>query len=86
MIRCTIELFPHGDMTKKENLGSIDIINDTTGDIYTGNYIFHLYNPSHFEGGERIKHLNGTINGFKRLESDVFKLLFEALKECGYES
>ena len=38
MIRVTIEIYPFGFFTLKRLLGTVDIINDGTGDAKIGNY------------------------------------------------
>jgi hypothetical protein len=38
VIRVTVELLPGGSATRKSELGSINIVNDGTGDEIVGNY------------------------------------------------
>ena len=42
MLRVTIELLPSGAEEGKRTLGVIDIANDLTGDLDTGNYVVKL--------------------------------------------
>jgi hypothetical protein len=38
MLRVTIDLVPYGDETRKRNVAVVEIGNDCTGDVATGNY------------------------------------------------
>lgn len=40
MLRIKIELVPYGDESKVKQIGQIKIVNDGTGNIDNGNYIF----------------------------------------------
>ena len=40
MINVIIELWPHGDQSRKEVIDGLQIANDGTGDTKVGNYLF----------------------------------------------
>lgn len=76
MIRVTIELFPHGDETRKRTLGSADIWNDGSGDISTGNYGYRI------RGKDGRVFRVGTVTGFRRLSASAWQLLALALRDA----
>lgn len=70
MLRVTIELIPHGDISKTELLGRINIINDGTGNLKSGSY---KYDYTEFDDigcgltqGSIMK--EGSIKKFNRVE------------------
>ena len=46
MLRLTLEIVPFGDESRKRTIGRLEIANDATGDVETGNYnaILHADN------------------------------------------
>ena len=84
MIVCKIELYPYGDKNFKKSLGYIEIINNSTGTPESGNYDVNILYPPDIEGGVSTNVRKGKINNHKRLDEDIFKLLFKALKACNF--
>ena len=77
MIRCKIELVPFGDESKVETIGSIEIVNDGTGNNLLGNYRVAIQAT----GKERCHF--GRFNKFHRLTSSVYELVYYALRSVG---
>lgn len=75
MIRVTVELVPRGDETKKQHLGTAEIINDGTGTLETGNYTIHLSRW----GQPKQAWKKGKLSGFPRLKLGPWDLLLLAL-------
>lgn len=69
MIRVVIELWPHGDESRKRLLASADIGNDGTGSPEVGNYVYRLRNKA----GAIWK--KGHITGFPRQRATAWRLL-----------
>lgn len=45
MIKCTIELIPHGNESRREQIGMIEITNDLSGNLKQGSYrVLSWYN------------------------------------------
>ena len=97
MLRCTIELVPHGDETKVRPIGIVEIANDATGDTQTGNYVVMLKKSPPFRGVLKKKWsrdmplpksdkevIAGHVEGFSRLRSGPYELLYLALCACGF--
>ena len=76
MLRITIDLLPHGDVSRREKLGEIHIINDATGTHEIGNYITRLYTK---HKKPRILK-TGSVKDFPRLKLGVYELLHLALR------
>ena len=74
MIRVTIELIPLG-IGKAKHLGTIDIANDASGTMTTGNY---RYSASNKAGG---KYKSGNVKGFPRKRLLAYDLLYRCLKD-----
>jgi hypothetical protein len=74
MIRIDATLIPHG-IGEGKSLGTLEIANDGTGDLCTGNYRIRLKDK---RGRVRRR---GKIEGFKRLEKGVWELALRALEE-----
>jgi hypothetical protein len=74
MLEITVDLVPYGDRGLKRNLGFVEIINDGTGDLHSGNYKYkvHLDGETIHEG----QHFN-----FPRLEKNVYQLMQAILNE-----
>lgn len=97
MLRCTIEILPHGDATKARKLGIIEIANDGTGTWMTGNYVVCLKKTPPWKGAlkdiwktgklttdsETEEVMIGKVAGFDRQRRGVYDLLFLALRVCG---
>jgi hypothetical protein len=77
MLRITVDFLPHGDKDKAQTIGVMEIMNDGTGTIDSGNYTFWIskLNTTH------IGWLRGRIRNFKRLEEHVWTLLYLCLKQ-----
>lgn len=95
MIRCTIEMVPLGDESRKRTIGLIEIANDATGSAERGNYVVVLKKTPPWHGalndtwrkaklqddcGEEV--LTGKIEGLHRSKRGVYDLLYRALKAC----
>ena len=99
MIRCTIEMIPHGIEDKARKLGIVEIANDGTGDRHTGSYKVCLKKSPPWNGalkakwksgvfddnGEDEDILTGSVEGFSRQKRGPYDLLFKALKSCGLD-
>ena len=72
MLRCTIELIPHGDESRKETLSVIKIINTGSGTQELGNYVVKIDNKSSGVSG-------GTVENFPRLQHGPEFLLARAI-------
>lgn len=87
MIRITIELFPHGDSNRSKVLGIMDIWNDGSGDINTGNYKFCAWKAGTPKDILHMQHTvakakwAGSISNFPRKRLLVWDLLLRCLKE-----
>ena len=87
MIRITIELYPRGDYNAAKTLGVMDIWNDGTGDIKTGNYKFCAWKAGtpkdilHINNAILKAKWNGIISNFPRKRLLVWDLLYRCLKE-----
>ena len=77
MIRITADLIPFGFEEKKTIIGSCEIINDGTGTREIGNYTLEIKTTL---GNNSMSNLI-RITNFKRLEKDVWELLYRGLKE-----
>ena len=92
MIRCIIELVPHGVEEKKRTIGLVEIAN-IGGDAELGNYVVTLkksapwrgalkdvWRQGEFLGGAAIKVESGKFEGFDRQYRGPYDLLYRALK------
>lgn len=75
MIRVTIELVPRGDESKKQHLGTAEIINDGTGNMEVGNYTVRLSKW----GKPNQTWKKGALSGFPRQRLGSWDLLALAL-------
>ncbi len=97
MLRCTIELIPRGDESRKRTLGIVEIANDGTGTPEVGNYRVVLTKTSPFAGalraawkrglleGEDDDAIAARVEGHHRTQRGVYDLLYRALKACGLD-
>lgn len=99
MLRCTIEIIPHGIDELARKIGIVEIGNDGTGTQQTGNYRCILRKTPPWSGALKAKWkdgvlqgmpedadiITGTIEGFDRHKRGPYDLLFRALKACGLE-
>jgi hypothetical protein len=60
MLRFTVELVPHGDESRKERLGSIEVFNDGSGSPFVASYGFRRFSSD----GRKLK--EGAVGEFKR--------------------
>jgi hypothetical protein len=97
MLRCTIELVPHGDESKKRPIGIVEIANKG-GDQVRGNYFCTLKKSAPWTGtlkqvwkrgelqdGSMDLVEVGHIEGFQRTERGPYDILYCALKACGID-
>jgi hypothetical protein len=99
MLRCTIEIVPHGDESRKRPLGIIEIANDGTGNREMGNYGVVLKKSAPWRGAlndiwkrgklpvsqDDDEVITGQIDGHHRSKRGVYDLLYRALKVCGMD-
>jgi len=99
MIRCTIELLPGGDETRKRTIGCVEIANDGTRTDAFGNYIVVLKKTPPFPGALRAAWRKGTlqlghedeeviiqqVEGHHRTKRGSYDLLYRALLACGLD-
>lgn len=76
MIRVTVELWPHGDKSRKWHLGTAIIANDGTGTEEIGNYRVTL---SKWGRPQRVWR-RGRVEGFPRKSRGPWDLLYRALQ------
>jgi hypothetical protein len=75
MLKCTIELIPHGDVTMKERLATVIIVNDGTGTPELGNYIVHIVDKK--DGVSK-----GRVENYPRLQHGPAFLVMKAIEAC----
>ena len=99
MLRCTIEIIPHGVEENARKIGIVEIGNDGTGNLQKGSYRVILKKTPPWSGALKQKWkdglfqgtpednevLAGTIEGFDRQKRGPYDLLFRALKACGLD-
>lgn len=78
MLRVTIDLLPSGDESRKRTLGVVNIANDLTGDLDTGNYDVWLSKSLVGKAGQTWK--KGRVEGFPRRRLGPYDLLYRALR------
>jgi hypothetical protein len=71
MLRITVELVSHGFESMKKKIGECIIVNDATGTKEIGHYEFVIKDKDNQKMCQ--------INDFKRLERDVWELVYEGL-------
>jgi hypothetical protein len=81
MIRVTVELLPHGDEAHKRQLAVMEIANDGTGNVSTGNYRGTLHAEYTPEKGR-----HGQVFEFHRQRQSVWSLVGAFLKLWGHTS
>ena len=72
MIITKVYLRPHGDETQDRQIGEMKIWNNGSGCETLGNYFCSLF----LDGKEIAK---GKVNNFRRLDENVFELMFRCL-------
>ena len=88
MLRITVDVLPLGDAEHPERLGTLDIVNDGSGTLETGNYSLFTVD------GEGVPILRaGTVTGFTRsrsfwdllalalIENRKWRLLVDAMRD-----
>jgi len=80
MIRVTVQLISAIDPSRSRELGRIDIANDGTGGIETGNYTGTLF-AEYCRSGRHAE-----IKNFRRNKQSVFTLIGAFLKKWGHTS
>lgn len=99
MIRCTVELVPHGDENRKRTIGCIEIAN-VGGTANVGNYAVVLKKTPPFAGAlkaawrrgvfaaghEDDDVICGRVEGHHRTKRGVYDLIYRALKACNLEA
>lgn len=99
MIRCTIELVPHGDEKRITTLGCVEIANvgPNAKDLELYNYVVVLKKSAPFKGALKetwrrgkmyVTHedeevIVGQVEGFHRTKRGAYDLLYQALVACG---
>lgn len=78
MLKITVELIPRGDESKKRWLGTLTIINELTGTLKLGNYIYFLSDDSAtIEEGATT----GLIDSFPRQKLTFWDLIYRILRD-----
>ncbi len=97
MLRCTIEMVPGGDETRKRVIGCVEIAN-IGGTPQVGNYGVVLKKTPPFPGALRAAWKRGllkgedddaiacTVEGLHRTQRGSYDLLYRALRACGLEA
>ena len=97
MLRCTSELVPKGDESRKRVIGLVEIANTGTGTLERGNYGVVLKKTPPFAGalraawkkgmltGEDDDAIAATVEGHHRTLRGSYDLLYRALKACGLD-
>lgn len=75
MIRITIEMIPHGDLSKIRHIATGYISNDASGNLGNGNYKVVL----HRCGGSDAVWKKGEVKNFPRQKRSAWYLLHRAL-------
>lgn len=75
MLRVTIEVVPRGDESKRRHLGTVEIANEGTGSVESGNYAVRL---AKF-GRPQQSWMRGAVRGFDRLRRGPYDLLLQCL-------
>jgi hypothetical protein len=98
VIRCTIDLLPGGDETRKRTIGCVEIAN-VGGDLVHGDYVVVLKKTPPFPGALRAAWRKGTltpgqddeeimvgkVEGHHRSRRGSYDLLYRALAACGLD-
>jgi hypothetical protein len=98
MLRCTIEILPGGDESKKRTIGCVEIAN-VGGTMEIGDYAVVLKKTPPFRGALKAAwrkgHLQpgrddeeimtGAVIGHHRQKRGSYDLLYRALRVCGLE-
>ena len=96
MLRCRIELVPHGDESGTRLIGIVEIAN-VGGTPEVGNYSVVLKKTPPFPGalraawkrgllkGEDDDAIAATVEGHHRTKRGSYDLLYRALKACGLD-
>lgn len=75
MLVIKVELWPHGDESRKKNLGIAHIANDGTGNLSRGNYWVKLFK---WDTGKRVWK-EGEFKDFPRIKLGPWDILYRAL-------
>jgi hypothetical protein len=81
MIRITVELISAVDHKRNRVLGTLEIVNDGTGTLESGNYVGTLHGEYTAPGGRK-----GRLTSFSRRRSSVWSLIGGFLKLWGHTS
>lgn len=82
-LRIIVELLPFGDVAAAQQLGTALIVNDSTGNLDTGNYDVFLYK----RGLSQRVWKRGRVEGFPRQSQGPWNLLYLALEATvGYRT
>jgi hypothetical protein len=98
MLRCTIEILPHGDESRKRMIGCVEIAN-VGGNLQVGNYAVVLKKTPPFPGAlkaawrkglvqaghEDEEIITGAVEGHHRTRRGSYDLLYRALVACGLD-
>jgi hypothetical protein len=99
MLRCTIEILPGGDESKKRTIGCVEIAN-VGGTLEIGEYAVVLKKTPPFAGALKAAWRKGTLRagqddeeiitgaviGHHRQKRGSYDLLYRALKACGLDA
>jgi hypothetical protein len=84
MIRVTIEMIPHGREARARHMATIEIANDNSGTVETGNYTAELSKVNRLGRVRVHPHLwkRARVVNFPRGRLTVYDLLFRVLQEA----
>lgn len=100
MLRCKIELIPHGDESRARTIGMVEMALQSVDDGNHGTYAVVLKKTPPFKGALKaawkkgliqIGHedediIVGAVEGHHRSRRGSYDLLYLALKACGLEA
>lgn len=84
MLVIKVELWPHGDSERREEIAQMIIANDGTGTSSTGNYFGHTFRKGSAMKKENVIH-SGTVKDYPRQRLHVWNLVARMLKSMSYE-
>ena len=79
MIVIRVEMWPHGDESRKSELGIAYVANDGTGTSQVGNYDVQLMKSASMGARRSGVWKTGRVEGFPRLRLGQWDLIFRAL-------
>lgn len=78
MLRVTVEIVPYGEEPRKRTLATLEIVNDGTGTIVSGNYVATI------QSNQDARPRECRIIGYRRKERPLWDLVGVCLKVFGH--